>query len=314
MVEFPARRIDYREQGSGPTILFVPGSWSTGALWRDVIALLGDRFRAVTTSLLGYGDTEERRTLDDISIEREVDVIEAVIQRTNSAVHLVGHSYGGTVCLATALRDRTKIASMTLIEATPFNLLRHSGDLGLYQQVRAVSGAYVRWCDNGKLLAARTIIDFYGGDGSFDTFSARTRDYIAATTPTNLLDWSSAVFRCAACRLCGHHCTKPPRARRALSSSRSARQRGAESRTLQIVAGDRSRRESFHDRDPCVGCREAHPETRRDGRDAALVLALPDTCRRKHPTSSQRRSPLGLGRVKTVPSEVGPESREPQVS
>ena len=57
----------------------MPGSWSTGALWRDVIALLGDRFRAVTTSLLGYGDTEERRTLDDISIEREVDVIEAVV-------------------------------------------------------------------------------------------------------------------------------------------------------------------------------------------------------------------------------------------
>ena len=70
----------------------MPGSWSTGALWRDVIALLGDRFRTVTTSLLGYGDTEERRTPDDVSIDREIDVIEAVIQRTNSAVHLVGHS------------------------------------------------------------------------------------------------------------------------------------------------------------------------------------------------------------------------------
>ena len=147
MVEYPARRIDYREQGSGPTLLFVPGSWSTGALWRGVIALLGDRFRAVTTSLLGYGDTEERRTPDDLSIDREIDVIEAVIQRTNSDVHLVGHSYGSTVCLATALRDRTKIASMTLIEATPFNLLRHSGDRGLYEQVRAMADAYVDLLD-----------------------------------------------------------------------------------------------------------------------------------------------------------------------
>jgi pimeloyl-ACP methyl ester carboxylesterase len=76
----------------------------------------------VTTSLLGYGDTDERRTPNDVSIEREVDVIEAVIQRTNGAVHLVGHSYGSTVFLATALRGRAKIASMTLIEATPFNL------------------------------------------------------------------------------------------------------------------------------------------------------------------------------------------------
>uniref|UniRef100_UPI001FD8AD97 alpha/beta fold hydrolase n=1 Tax=Bradyrhizobium sp. Ec3.3 TaxID=189753 RepID=UPI001FD8AD97 len=54
-----------------------------------------------------------------ISIEREIDIVEAVIQRTNSAVHLVGHSWGATVCLATVLRDRTKVASLTLIEATP---------------------------------------------------------------------------------------------------------------------------------------------------------------------------------------------------
>jgi pimeloyl-ACP methyl ester carboxylesterase len=94
--------------------------------------------------------------------------------------------------LATVLRDRTKIASMTLIEATPFNLLRHSGDLGMYEQVRAMADAYVRSCDDGELLAARSIIDFYGGDGSFDTFPARARDYIVATTPTNVLDWSSA--------------------------------------------------------------------------------------------------------------------------
>jgi pimeloyl-ACP methyl ester carboxylesterase len=191
MIEYPAGRIDYGEQGSGPTILFVPGSWSTGALWRGVIALLGDHFRAVTTTLLGYGDTEERRTPDDVSIEREVDVIEAVIQRTNSAVHLVGHSYGGMVCLATALRDQTRIASLTLIEATPFNLLRRSGDLGLYDQLRAMSDAYARSYGNGERLAARSVIDFYGGDGSFDAFPARTRDYIVATTPTNLLDWLS---------------------------------------------------------------------------------------------------------------------------
>jgi pimeloyl-ACP methyl ester carboxylesterase len=192
MIEYPAGRIDYGEQGSGPTILFVPGSWSTGALWRGVIALLGEGYRAVTTSLLGYGETEERRTPDDVSIEREVDVIEAVIQRTNSVVHLVGHSYGGTVCLATALRDQTRVASLTLIEATPFNLLRLSGDLGLYEQVRTMSDAYARSYGNGERLAARSVIDFYSGDGSFDALPSRTRDYIVATTPTNLLDWSSA--------------------------------------------------------------------------------------------------------------------------
>src|SRR4029450_2351429 len=93
--------------------------------------------------------------------EREVDVIEAVIQRTNGVVHLVGHSYGGTVCLATALRDQTRVASLTLIEATPFNLLRRSGDLGLYEQVRAMSDDCARSFGDVERRAARSVIDFY---------------------------------------------------------------------------------------------------------------------------------------------------------
>jgi pimeloyl-ACP methyl ester carboxylesterase len=47
--------IDYHEAGDGPTVVFVPGSCSTGAAWRPVISELSDSFRCVTTSLLGYG-------------------------------------------------------------------------------------------------------------------------------------------------------------------------------------------------------------------------------------------------------------------
>jgi pimeloyl-ACP methyl ester carboxylesterase len=193
MIEDPFGRIDYDEQGSGPTILFVPGSWSTRSAWRGVIAPLADRFRIVTTSLLGYGDTEERRTADDLSIDREVEVVEAVIRRANSAVHLVGHSYGGSVCLALALRRAAPLASLTVIEATPFNLLRRCGEPGLYEQVRVMSEAYARSYANGDREAARRVIDFYGGDGSFDAFPARMREYIVATTPANILDWASGM-------------------------------------------------------------------------------------------------------------------------
>src|SRR6516165_3351273 len=71
MIEDVLGKIDYDEQGSGPTILFVPGSWATPSAWRGVIAALPGRFRIVTTSLLGYGDTAERRTGTDIFIECE---------------------------------------------------------------------------------------------------------------------------------------------------------------------------------------------------------------------------------------------------
>ena len=66
MIEEERGSIEYEEHGlSGPTLVLVPGSCSTGAAWRPVMKALGDRFRFVTTSLLGYGATAERRTEAD---------------------------------------------------------------------------------------------------------------------------------------------------------------------------------------------------------------------------------------------------------
>jgi pimeloyl-ACP methyl ester carboxylesterase len=43
--------IDYDEEGSGPTILFVPGSWGTRSAWRGVIAALNGQFRIVMAAV-----------------------------------------------------------------------------------------------------------------------------------------------------------------------------------------------------------------------------------------------------------------------
>jgi pimeloyl-ACP methyl ester carboxylesterase len=68
MIEEARGRIDYDECGVGPTVVLVPGSCSTGAAWRPVAAAWHAQFRCVTTSLLGYGGTAERRTTGDPSI------------------------------------------------------------------------------------------------------------------------------------------------------------------------------------------------------------------------------------------------------
>src|ERR1700675_4310440 len=107
MIEDVRGRIDYDDAcGAGPTVVLVPGSCSTGAAWRPVIASWNSQFRCVTTSLLGYGGTVERRTTRDSSISYEVDMLESVIRRAGGRVHLVGHSFGGLVALAVALRNQ----------------------------------------------------------------------------------------------------------------------------------------------------------------------------------------------------------------
>jgi pimeloyl-ACP methyl ester carboxylesterase len=60
--------IDYDEAGTGPTVVLVPGSCSTGAAWRPLIATWNNSFRCITTSILGYGGTTERRTPENSSI------------------------------------------------------------------------------------------------------------------------------------------------------------------------------------------------------------------------------------------------------
>src|SRR5215471_14821642 len=142
MIEDARGNIDYAEEGSGPTVVLVPGSWGARSAWRGVIAALDGRFRFFTTSLLGYGGTAERRSGGDISIGHEVDIIETVIHRAGGAVHLVGHSYGAQACLAVAILGAAPLISLCVIEPTGVNLLRRTGELVLYEQIRVLRDAY----------------------------------------------------------------------------------------------------------------------------------------------------------------------------
>jgi pimeloyl-ACP methyl ester carboxylesterase len=197
-IETLGRRIDYDECGDGPTIVLVPGSCSTGAAWRPVIAALGGRFRCVTTSLLGYGGTSERRSREDTDIAYEAEVVEAVIRRATGPVHLVGHSFGGLTALAVALRDRVPLQSLTIAEAPAANLLRDFGEHQHFRAFRDMTDAYFASFRAGNAAAIETMIDFYGGAGTFAAWPARVRAYAVETTPVNLLDWASVFgFRVA---------------------------------------------------------------------------------------------------------------------
>ena len=156
MIEDVCGRIDYDVCGAGPTIVLVPGSCSTGAAWRPLIAACGNQFRCVTTSLLGYGGTAERRTARDPSISHEADALESVIRRTGGRVHLIGHSFGGLVALAVAIRNRVPIASLVIVEAPAAELLRERGEQQHYRAFRGMTEAYVAAFEGGNVEAIAT--------------------------------------------------------------------------------------------------------------------------------------------------------------
>ena len=192
MIEDARGCIDYDEAGAGPTVVLVPGSCSTGAAWRSVMAQLENGYRCVTTSLLGYGGTVERRTVVDNDIAREAEVLETVIRRAGCPVHLVGHSFGGLSALAVALRGRVPLLSLTIAEAPAPEILRNMGEYRHYLAFRSMSDAYSCAYRAGNGSAIEQMIDFYGGAGTFAGWPQRVRDYASQTTPVNLLDWASA--------------------------------------------------------------------------------------------------------------------------
>jgi pimeloyl-ACP methyl ester carboxylesterase len=189
-------RIDYDETDQAPshapTLVLVPGSCSTGAAWRPLMAHWKDRFRCITTSLLGYGGTAERRTADNADIALEAEIIEAVIARAAAPVHLIGHSFGGLAALAVALRRPHLLHSLTILETPAPEILRHAQEEAHYRAFRNMTTSYFAAFQTHQPNAIERMVDFYGGVGTFAGWPQRVRDYAVQTTAVNLLDWAGA--------------------------------------------------------------------------------------------------------------------------
>ena len=192
MSDFPAD-VEYSERGEGPALLLLPGSFGTGSGWKAVTDRLARAYRVVTTSLLGYGATAERRPLGNSTMRQQTEVIDRILERIGEPTHVVGHSFGGLAALAHAIEGTVKPASLMLVEANPLGLLKTSGEDDLYAMFGAMTRVYFAEFEAGRPEAARHVIDFYGGEGTFAGFPAKVRDYVIRTTPANIRDWSSGT-------------------------------------------------------------------------------------------------------------------------
>jgi pimeloyl-ACP methyl ester carboxylesterase len=109
--------VHYQQTGSGPDLVLVHGLFCNLAFWYlSVVPALAERFRVTVYDLRGHGfsDGPEHgyRAVD------LADDLAALMQHLDvESAHLVGHSFGGAVALACALRHSERIASLCLADA-----------------------------------------------------------------------------------------------------------------------------------------------------------------------------------------------------
>jgi pimeloyl-ACP methyl ester carboxylesterase len=184
---------EYADTGAGPPVLLLPGSFGTAAGWKAVQEHLGDGYRVITTSLLGYGRTPETRPDGNATMAQQVDVIDRIIDRIGVAPHVVGHSFGGLAAIVHALTGRQAPASLLLVEANPLGVLRAAGQDEHYAMFTRMTGRYFAEFAQQIAESPRHVIDFYGGAGAFDSLPPKVRSYVVATAAVNIRDWSSGT-------------------------------------------------------------------------------------------------------------------------
>jgi pimeloyl-ACP methyl ester carboxylesterase len=111
--------IAYDKQGAGPALILVDGALSihsSGGKW-ELAKLLAPWFTVYGYDRRGRGESGDTRPY---AVDREIDDIEALIDRTGGPAFLYGHSSGGPLAMRAAIRLDSKVSKIAMYEA-PYN-------------------------------------------------------------------------------------------------------------------------------------------------------------------------------------------------
>lgn len=161
------RSLHWRVHGRGPSVVMLHCSGSSGAQWDGWSDRLGGGFQVVAPDLFGCGASTP---WSGVTLDEQARGIAAVLDQLHGPVHLVGHSMGGAVALATALKREWRLASLTLIEPVTFHLLAQGCPAvrALDQEVGALAGAIARSVEEGVPEAGMArFVDYWNGPGSW---------------------------------------------------------------------------------------------------------------------------------------------------
>jgi pimeloyl-ACP methyl ester carboxylesterase len=112
-------KIAYDKQGTGPAVILVAGALCTRLSWSGsgMSKLLAPIFTVFNYDRRGRGDSGDT---SPYAVEREIDDIEALIEKAGGVANLFGHSSGAALTLEAAIKLGDKVKKLALYEV-PYN-------------------------------------------------------------------------------------------------------------------------------------------------------------------------------------------------
>lgn len=184
----------YEQQGSGSPIVFIHGSYASTSTWKKIVQQLASTHHCISIKLPGHCGMPDPDDFTMPNIETELAIIESVIaeliQPHDQTIHLIGHSFGGVVVLALALKGSVNIRESTLFEPVSTWIFESMGDKKMTSQVNTFIHDYRQSIDNNEPYACGKVIEFWGGDGAFEPLPDFIKDGMVPLTKNNNRHWT----------------------------------------------------------------------------------------------------------------------------
>ena len=181
--------LSYDDYGAGTPVVLVHGSPGNARTWQRVAERLADdRHRVLALDLPGYGGSSPAPAEAPPDSSHAAALVEALAAAAGEPIVLGGHSYGGVVSLAVALRHRVKIRGLALFEPVACPVLLAVGDADAFTVTTTFAADYSARVERGEPRAVERMVALWFGEGAFDRMPASVQAFLAANAARNALD------------------------------------------------------------------------------------------------------------------------------
>jgi pimeloyl-ACP methyl ester carboxylesterase len=187
-------KIDHTDDGHGQPVVLIHSSVSANRQWRALTDALKDRYRVLAINLFGYGETTPWPGSSSQSLYAQAKLVLALCEDLGAPVHLVGHSFGGSVALKAARLLGPRVGSLILLEPNPFYLLKQHGRTEAFLESRSLRDHVKCFGSLGDWpKVAERFADYWLGDGSWSTMPEKRRAAFADSLPPNFYEWDAVM-------------------------------------------------------------------------------------------------------------------------